>query len=287
MRLCRHWKGIQTLKAYLAVDMEGISGVIISAQLRHGGLFYQEARRQLVNDTNAVIAGALEGGADDVLVVDAHASGFNFVYEDLHPAAEYIMGGAHQERFPFLEDADVMFLVGYHAMSGTANAVRDHTMSSASYQDIWINGAPAGEIMIDALIAGAHGVPVGLVTGDDKACGEARALLDNIETAPVKRALGRHAARMLSPQRARKLLQAKARRTVERVSELTPLSAPPTNTVRIRYNSTDLVDRIYFDADGCTKIDSRTVEYRGDGVLETLSAAKLIQPYSASGEATL
>ena len=275
------------MKTYIAVDMEGISGVVITEQLGHGKLFYQEARRQLVRDTNAVIAGALEAGADDVLVIDAHSSGFNFIYEDLHPAADYIMGGAHQQRFPFLEDADVMFLVGYHAMSGTANAVRDHTMSSASYQDIWINGAPAGEIMIDALIAGAHGVPVGLVTGDDKACGEARALLGNIETAQVKQAIGRHAARMLSPQRARELLQAKARRTVERVSELTPLGAPPTNTVRIRYNSTDLVDRIYFDGNGCTKIDSRTVEYRGDGVLETLSAAKLIQPYSAPGEATL
>ena len=275
------------MKAYIAVDMEGISGVVIPEQLGHGRLFYQEARRMLVNDTNAVVAGALAGGADEVLVEDAHSSGFNFIYEDLHPAADYIMGGAHQVRFPFLEDADVMMLVGYHAMSGTANAVRDHTMSSASYQDIWINGAPAGEIMIDALIAGAHGVPVGLVTGDDKACAEARQLLGNIETAQVKQAIGRHAARMLSPQRARELLQAKAHRTVERVSELTPLGAPPTNTVRIRYNSTDLVDRIYFDGKACTKIDSRTVEYRGDGVLETLSAAKLIQPYSAPGEATL
>ena len=270
------------MKAYIAVDMEGISGVIISEQLLHGRLFYQEARRQLVNDTNAVIAGALEAGADDVLVIDAHASGFNFIYEELHPAAEYIMGGAHQVRFPFLAGSDVMFLVGYHAMSGTANAVRDHTMSSASYQDIWINGAPAGEIMIDALIAGAHGVPVGLVTGDDKACAEARALLGNIETAQVKQAIGRHAARMLSPQRARELLQEKARNTVERASALRPYTVSRPVTVRIRYNSTDLVDRIYFDGSACTKIDSRTVEYRGDDVLSALSAAKLVQPYSVT-----
>ena len=275
------------MKAYIAVDMEGISGVVISEQLLHGRLFYQEARRQLVNDTNAVIAGALQAGADDVLVVDAHASGFNFIYEDLHPAADYIMGGAHQQRFPFLEDADVMFLVGYHAMIGTANAVRDHTMSSASYQDTLINGLPAGEIMIDAAIAGAHGVPVGLVTGDDKACAEARQLLGDIETAQVKQAIGRHSARMLSPERARELLQAKAQRAVARADGFTPYTVRPPVTVRIRYNSTDLVDRIYFDGSACKKIDSRTVEYRGGGVLETLSAAKLIQPYSAPGEAAL
>ncbi len=275
------------MKTYIAVDMEGISGVILPEQLGHGKLFYQEARRQLVRDTNAVIAGALEAGADDVLVVDAHSSGFNFIYEELHSAAEYIMGGAHQERFPFLEDADVMLLVGYHAMSGTANAVRDHTMSSASYQDILINGLPAGEIMIDAALAGAHGVPVGLVTGDDKACAEARALLGAVETAQVKQAIGRHAARMLSPKRARDLLQENARSAVARVSELTPYIVSPPVTVRVRYNSTDLVDRIYFDGNACRKIDSRTVEYRGDDVLSTLSTAKLIQPYSAPGGATL
>lgn len=270
------------MKAYIAVDMEGISGVIISEQLLHGGLFYQEARRQLVNDTNAVIAGALEAGADDVLVIDAHASGFNFIYEELHPAADYIMGGAHQVRFPFLEDSDVMMLVGYHAMSGTANAVRDHTMSSANYQDILINGLPAGEIMIDAALAGAHGVPVGLVTGDDKACGEARQLLADIETAQVKQAIGRHSARMLSPERARELLQEKARNAVARAHEFTPYRVSPPVTVRIRYNSTDLVDRIYFDGETCKKIDSRTVEYRGDNVLSALSTAKLVQPYSVT-----
>ncbi len=271
------------MKAYIAVDMEGISGVVITEQLGHGRLFYQEARRSLVNDTNAVIKGALDGGATDVLVIDAHSSGFNFLYEELHEAAEYIMGGAHQQRFPFLEDADVMLLVGYHAMSGTANAVRDHTMSSASYQDIWINGEPAGEIMIDAAIAGAHGVPVGLVTGDDKACAEARQLLGGVETAQVKQALGRHAARMLSPRRARELLHVQARSAVRRAREFAPYRVPAPVTVRIRYNSTDLVDRLYFDGDKCAKIDSRTVEYRGGEALETLSAARLIQPYSTQG----
>lgn len=270
------------MKAYISVDMEGISGVIISEQLLHGGLFYQEARRQLVYDTNAVIAGARDGGAEEVLVVDAHASGFNFLYEELHADAEYIMGGAHQQRFPFLAESDVMFLVGYHAMSGTENAVRDHTMSSASYQDVLINGRPAGEIMIDAAIAGAHGVPVGLVTGDDKACAEARLLLGDIETAQVKQALGRHSARMLSPQSARELLRAQACRAMERARELANYVVTPPVTVRIRYNSTDLVDRRFFDGSNAIKIDARTIEFRGDSVLAALSTAGLIQPYSVS-----
>jgi D-amino peptidase len=278
-------KGLAAMKVYIAVDMEGISGVVLTEQLGHGKFFYQEARHMLVNDTNAVVAGALEAGADEVLVVDAHSSGFNFIYEDLHPAAEYIIGGTHQQRFPFLGDADVMFLVGYHAMSGTENAVRDHTMSSASYQDILINGLPAGEIMIDAAIAGAHGVPVGLVTGDDKACAEARQLLGNIDTAQVKQALGRHSARMLSPQRARELLQSQAHRATLRTGDLNPYLVSSPVTVRMRYNSTDLVDRFYFDGTACAKIDSRTVEFRGQGVLETFSAARLIQPYSAPGQA--
>lgn len=272
------------MRIYIAVDMEGISGIVIREQVFKGERVYEESRHLLVGDVNAAVQGALDGGADEVLVVDAHGDGFNFIPEDLHEAAQYIIGGGRQERFPFLVGSDALFLVGYHAMAGTENAIRDHTMSSANWQDFMLNGETVGEISIDAAVAGYFGVPVALVTGDDKACAEAERFLPGVETAVVKWGLGRHSGRILAPKRARQIIRSQAAVATRRAKELPPYRIAPPITVRLRYTGTDLIDRKAFDETTTIKIDGRTVEYRGDDLLEVLSRCA-IQPYSPAARA--
>jgi len=268
------------VRVYIAVDMEGISGVVIREQVFKGERVYEESRHLLMGDINAAVQGALDGGANDVLVMDAHGDGFNIIPEDLHEAAQCITGGGHQERFPFLPGSDALFLVGYHAMAGTENAIRDHTMSSANWQDFFLNGKLIGEISIDAAVAGYFGIPVALVSGDDKACAEAKRFLPGVETAVVKWGLGRHSGRIIAPKRAREIIRARAEVAVQRAKELQPYLIAPPITVRLRYTGTDLLDRVYFDGINTVKIDGRTVEYRGDDLLKVLSRCA-IQPYSA------
>ena len=55
-------------------------------------------------------------------------------------------------------------------MAGTPGAILEHTMSSASVQNYWINGMKVGELAIDAGIVGDRGKPVIMVSGDDKVC---------------------------------------------------------------------------------------------------------------------
>ena len=43
-----------------------------------------------------------------------------------------------------------LILLGYHAMAGTPGAILEHSMSSKSIQNYWINGRLAGEVAIDA-----------------------------------------------------------------------------------------------------------------------------------------
>ena len=267
------------MKVYVSVDMEGISGIVLREQVFREDRLYQESRHLLVGDVNAVVQGALDGGADDVLVLDAHGSGFNFVPEDLHEGAEYILGGTRQERLPFLEGSDALFLVGYHAMAGTENAIRDHTMSSLNWQDFALNGRTMGEIGIDALVAGCLGVPVALVTGDDKACAEGERFLPGVLTAVVKWGLGRHSGRIIAPKRARALLRERAASAVRQAKTLKPVRVVPPIVVRLRYTGTDLIDNKLFDGVSTVKVDARTVEYRGDDLLEVLSRCA-IQPYS-------
>ena len=83
--------------------------------------------------------------------------------------------------------------------------------SSTAWQRFWINGVESGEIAIDAAVAGDEGVAVVMVSGDDKACAEARRFLPGVVTADVKKGLDCQYSRLLPQQAALALIEAKAR----------------------------------------------------------------------------
>lgn len=285
------------MKIYIVADMEGIGGIVRPEQVLKGNPEYDEARRLLIREVNAVVEGALAGGATHVVVKDAHADGFNFPPEELHPAAEYIMGTPHPGRFPDLDETvNGVFLVGYHAMAGTPAAVRDHTYSSRDWQAFYLNDRQMGEVGIDASIAGYYGVPVLLVTGDDKVCAEARGLLGEIVTAQVKTGIARHCARLLPPARVRDLVREKARAAMELIGQVPPLRHGVPVSVKIRYTGTEIADGIRAcwkdgasDAGGEAKtarvktagvdgveilrLDGQTVLYEGNDLLDVLHQA--------------
>jgi len=59
-----------------------------------------------------------------------------------------------------------MFL-GYHAASGSPQAVLDHTYSNALVKEVRINDQVVGEMQINAYMAGYYGVPLVLLSGDN------------------------------------------------------------------------------------------------------------------------
>lgn len=256
------------MKIYISVDMEGVAGVIRPEQLQRGTPEYAEARLLLVREANSAVEGALAAGADEVIVADMHSTGFNFPPEEMHPGARWLHGGPHWPRFPLLEGADGMILLGYHAMAGTPFAVRDHTMSSATWQELRVNGTPIGEIGIDAALAGDLGVPVIMVSGDDKACGEAEALLEGVVTAEVKQGLARHRAATLAPRAARELIRASVERAIRSVNRPHPYRIAPPVTLELTYTGTDLADGRYYDAPGIERVGGRTVVIRADSFTE-------------------
>ena len=175
------------MKIYISVDMEGISGVNSPDYVLRSSHLYQTGQRLMTEDVNAAVRGAFDAGADEVIVADMHAASGNILVEQLDPRALFLAGTPHQPRFPFMDESvNGMFLIGYHAMAGTLHGNLEHTMSSASWFQYVVNGVPFGEVEIDAAIAGECGVPVVMVSGDDKLCEESRKMLGNIESAMVK-----------------------------------------------------------------------------------------------------
>ena len=95
------------MKVYISTDMEGISGVLTWEQVGREGKNpeYENARHLLTQDVNAAVQGAISGGAEEVVVMDGHSSGFNFVLEELDPRASYITGPTRVNVYPGLDES--------------------------------------------------------------------------------------------------------------------------------------------------------------------------------------
>ena len=262
------------MRVYISVDMEGCSGVLHREHTNPKGYDYETARRLMTGEADAAIRGAFEGGATQVLISDSHGGNGmrNFVLEDLDPRAEVIIGSPR--RLGQLEGLDSSFdavlMVGYHTRHGSAGVI-SHTTNGQAVANLWINSHLVGEIGLNARLAGHFGVPITLVTGDDKTIAEAQAELNEIEGVVVKEAIGRYSAQCLHPERARNLIRQGAAIAVKKATQVTPF--PVTNPVvtRLQFKESGSAESAA-RASGVTLVDDDTVEYKSED-METAYAA--------------
>jgi D-amino peptidase len=177
-------------------------------------------------ETNAAIAGAFEAGAESVTVNDSHGTMDNFLQDALDERARLITGSPKAQCMAhgIGERHAVALFVGYHAPGGCPGVLA-HSFSSL-FGWLKLNGELVSEAEINALLAAEHGVPVGLVTGDDQICALAERRLPGVVTAQVKRAEGVTAADSLHPRRARELVAAAAAEAVRKAGSLRPVEIP-------------------------------------------------------------
>jgi D-amino peptidase len=209
------------MKILIATDMEGITGVTTWDHVTPGHAEYGRFRGLMTQDVNAAIRGAAEAGADDIIVADGHWNGSNILIEELDPRARLNSGSPSPLSMMqgIDESVDGVFFLGYHARNGTPNAVLDHTWSSKTVANVWLNDILTGEYGLNAALAGHFGVPVILATGDQTACAQIIDLLGDMEVAIVKQATGRFAAECLAPQVTQEVIYLSATRAAGRLLE--------------------------------------------------------------------
>jgi D-amino peptidase len=263
------------MRVYISVDMEGVAGVVHEDQTdptesRYSGE-YNRFRRLMTNEANAAIAGALEAGAKAVVVNDSHWLMRNLLAEELNPTAELMSGGP--KRLSMVEGIDRGFdaamFVGYHARAGTGNATIDHTYTNRVYE-ARVNGQPVGELALNAAMAGVHGVPVVLVSGDQALAAEAKALLGAaVETVIVKEAVGRFAARSVAPAVACDRIRLGAAGALRRRHSSFSFSSPIRLEVDfIESQMADMAELV----PGSSRTGGRTVSYTADEYREVFRA---------------
>lgn len=262
------------MKILLATDMEGITGVTTWDQVTPGHAEYARFRRLMTQDVNAAVRGAMEAGADEVIVADGHWNGSNILIEELDPRARLNTGSPS----PFSmmqgidENVDGVFFVGYHARNGSPNAVLDHTWSSRTVANVWLNDILTGEYGLNAAVAGHFAVPVVMASGDQTACSQIVELLGDLETAVVKQATGRFAAECLAPAVTQELIALAASRGVERLLDgdvPDPFVLDTPVRVTVEFFTSDMADKA-----------SRIPFTQREGTRVTLAAEEMASAYN-------
>ena len=240
---------MDAVRVHIISDMEGVAGITRWEQVSGGAPMYEEARRLYTEEINAAVRGARAAGATEVVVMDHHGAGrewsFNSLVPDLLDAAcDFVVQRNWTEYSGFLEQGcDACLLIGMHARAGTLDGLMNHTISTSSWQNLWFNGVPVGEIGINAAFCGSFGCPVLLVTGDQASCREGRELLGaGLTTVAVKEAYARNSARHVAPLRARRLIEEAARACLADLSTVRPYDPGRPSEIRAEFMQTAAFD---------------------------------------------
>jgi D-amino peptidase len=210
------------LKVYISADMEGVAGSVSADQLLPTGFEYDRFRGYMTDEVLAAIAGARDAGATTFVVSDSHGNGENLIL-DRFPADVTVIR-SWPRPLGMMEGIDSTFdaaiFIGYHASTSNTAGVRAHTLSSALLTEVKVNGVQMPESGINASIAGAFGVPVVMISGDNVAVAEAQKLIGPMSGAVVKRAISFEATATMTPAAAQALIRQTAHAALGRRSEV-------------------------------------------------------------------
>jgi D-amino peptidase len=180
------------MKIFISADIEGVTGVCDWDETMKKAADYPEFRDQMTAEVAAACTGALEAGATEILVKDAHDTGRNLIASRLPKKARLVRGWSGHP-FSMVQELDQTFsgliMIGYHSRAGSDTNPLAHTMSGA-VSTITINGRPTSEFLLHAYAASYVRVPVVCVTGDAGICRDVHEMNPHIGVVPVKEGAG-------------------------------------------------------------------------------------------------
>ncbi len=258
------------MKVYLSADIEGITDVTNWDEADLPKAEFQASREQMTAEVVAACEGALEAGATEIWVKDAHDTARNLIAARLPQAARLIRGWSGHP-FMMAQELDHTFqavlLVGYHSRAASATSPLAHTLTGA-FTLVTINGQPASEFLIQAYLGAYLKVPVVFIAGDKGVCDEAVEYNPHIEAVAVKEGIG-DSTLNLHPELARAKIRAGVLKALkgDPAQCLSPL--PGHFTLEIQYRN---AAKAYHDGffPGAWQKDAVTVQFEADDYYEVL-----------------
>jgi D-amino peptidase len=272
----------QPFKVYISVDMEGIAGTVTGDQLIPAGFEYERFRRFMTDEAIAAVRGAQEAGATEVVVSDSHGNGENLLIElfpkDVRIVRSWPRHGA------MMAGLDASFaaalFVGYHASTTNSTGVRAHTISSAHFTRLALNGTAVTEAELNAAYAGDMNVPIVFASGDDAAIKEITARLGPLDTVVTKNNLGFHSAETLTPAAACDLIHQGVIAALSHRNQRHPYKLPHPVTLDLSFKSYMPAEILSY-LRSVERVDSHTIRFVGRDMSEITDFIDVLDWYNA------
>lgn len=182
------------MKLYISADIEGVACAAAASDFTTAGSAadYTPFQRQMTAEVMAACRGGYAGGAQEIVVKDAHHTGRNL---DIHALAAphdkqlRLIRGWSGHPFAMVQDIDRSFsavaFIGFHSAAGSGAVPLAHTVSGARFASVELNGEPASECLLYGYAAASMGVPLVFVSGDAALCAQAQDQFDALVTVPT------------------------------------------------------------------------------------------------------
>ncbi|MFD3487216.1 MULTISPECIES: M55 family metallopeptidase [unclassified Streptomyces] len=264
------------MKILISADMEGATGVTWPADVLPGTPQWERCRALFTSDVNAAVLGFFDGGADEVLINEAHWTMRNLLLEELDERAQMLTG--RHKSLSMVEgvqhgDVDAIAFVGYHTGAGT-EGVLAHTYLANSITGVWLNGARASEGLLNAQVVAEYGVPVVLVTGDDLTCADADGYAAGARKVAVKDHVSRYAAVCRTPARTAAAIRAAAKEATALAVRYEPVAVGP-YTVELEFDAEHLAAASTV-VPGVVRAGERRVAYTSGTMYEGIRTFKAV-----------
>ncbi|NBM20478.1 M55 family metallopeptidase [Streptomyces sp. GC420] len=264
------------MKILVSADMEGATGVTWPADVLPGTPQWERCRRMFTSDVNAAVLGFYDGGADEVLINEAHWSMRNLLLEELDSRAQMLTG--RHKSLSMVEgvqhgDVDGIAFVGYHTGAG-AEGVLAHTYLANSITGVWLDGRRASEGLLNAQVVAEYGVPVVLVTGDDLTCRDAEGYAPVARKVAVKDHVSRYAAVCRPPERTAAEIRAAAKEATALAVRHEPAGGGP-HTVELEFDAEHLAAAATV-VPGVGRAGERRVRYTSGTMYEGIRCFKAV-----------
>jgi D-amino peptidase len=268
------------LNFFISFDLEGVSGVTSWSDMKVDAPDFLRIRQSATAEVNAAVRGIRMAGTkvDEIMICDAHSRGDNLLLDELEKGVHLVRGAPRNYYMVegISEKFSAAFFIGYHAMAGTAGGFMDHTYSSSSIYNVRINGRDVGETAINAAICGHYGVPLALVSGDDRLVREARSFFGTkVETVTTKYGISRFAGRCRHPADVSREIEAKAERTARRLHNMKPFVFKSPILGEIDVMNT-LIGHVISRLPGLKRLSGRKFSCRSKNILDFYTQLMLV-----------
>ena len=258
------------MKIFISADIEGVTGATHWDETDLPKADYAAFREQMTAEVAAACEGALQAGATEIWVKDAHDSARNIIAAKL-PSEVRLIRGWSSHPFGMVQELDETFqaamMIGYHSRAASGSSPLAHTMTG-SFSQIVLNDRYASEFLIHTYAAAYVHVPVVLVSGDKGLCDEVTQFNPLITTVAVKEGIGGSTVNIHPNVATARIREGAARALSGDLSQLqNPL--PPHFTIELGYHDHTKAYPLGFYP-GATLVDPYTVRFEADSYFDIL-----------------